>query len=94
VKIIIYVSVSLHHYYVFVYYNSIRVVRLTSPCLNTLIVVGAIILYISTCILTFPTSTENASILACNVSDYLGNKLYLTLRMHLREGLLVSKQSE
>ena len=57
------------------YIFSYRVIRLTSPYLNTLIVVGAITLYINAGVLAIPTSTVNARTIACNVSDYTLNKL-------------------
>ena len=72
----------MRHAILIVYFNmltyilfSYRVIRLTSPYLNTLIVVGAILLYINAGILAIPTSTVKARTIACNVSDFNFNKL-------------------
>lgn len=45
-----------------------RLIRLTSPRLNYLIIIGAILMYISIIIYSIPATTQLTATVFCNVS--------------------------
>lgn len=58
-------------FYLFIYLS--RIVRLISPNLNYIIIVGAIFLYLSIIFFVFPTTNPILVTFACHVSEKLHN---------------------